>query len=97
MMGWGLGCENLGGFDPGHMWGGGMGIVGPLLGLLFFLGFLALLVVGVVWLVRRSSRATGRAGAYAGSTAALDVVQNRLASGEITVEEYHRIRDELRG
>jgi len=95
-MDWGAGCENLGGFGPGHMWGGGMGMFGPLLGLLFLLSFLALLVVIVIWLVRRSSRATSGAGVYGGSTAALDVVQNRLASGEITVEEYHRIRDELR-
>ena len=95
-MGWGLGCENLGGFGLGHMWDGGMGISGLLLGLLFLLGFLALLVVSVIWLVRRFSRATGGAGAYGGSTVALDVIQNRLASGEITVEEYQRIRDELR-
>ena len=95
-MDWGTGCENLGGFDPGHMWGGGLGMFGSLLGLLFLLSFLTLLVVIVIWLVRRSSRATSGAGVYGGSTAALDVVQNRLASGEITVEEYHRIRDELR-
>lgn len=95
-MGWGVGCDNVGGFDPGHMWGGGMGILGSLLGLLFLLSFLALPVVIVIWLVRRSSRATTGAGVYGGSSAALDVVQNRLASGEITVEEYHRIRDELR-
>ena len=54
-------------------------------------------MVIVIWLVRRSSRATTGAGVYGGSTAALDVIQNRLASGEITVEEYHRIRGELKG
>jgi len=96
-MDWGTGCESLGGLNPGHMWGGGMGIFGPLLGLLLLLGFLALLVASVIWVIRRSSRATSGAGVYGGSTAALDVVQNRLASGEITVEEYHRIRDELKG
>ena len=95
-MGWELGCENLGRFGSDHMWRGGMGMFGPLLGLLFLLGFLALLVVGVILLIRRFPRATVGAGAYGGSAAALDVIQNRLASGEIAVEEYHRIRDELR-
>ena len=93
-MGWG--CENLDGIGSGHMWGGGVGWFGSLVGLFFLLSFLVLLVMVVIWLVRRSSRATSSAGAYGGSTAALDIAQNRLASGEITVEEYHRIRDELR-
>ena len=93
MMGWGSG-HGFGGVGPGRMGGSGaLGIVGPFLGLLFFLGLLVLLAVGAMWLVRRlrvapSASSSARAGA-------LDLVRQRLASGEITADEYRGIRREL--
>jgi putative membrane protein len=100
-MGWEQSCENMGRAGTGHMWGGGMGMLGPLLGLLFFLGFLALLVVATIWLVRRTRRASVGVSAGGeitpgGTTPALDLIQNRLAAGEISIEEYRQLRDELR-
>ncbi len=55
MMGPGM-MGGYGGYGPSGMMGGyGGGLFGWLLMLLFPLGFLALLVVGVVWLVRAVS------------------------------------------
>ena len=99
MMGWGGFCDRLGGYGTGRMWGGGhmFGIVGPLLGLLFFLGFLALIVLGTIWLIRRSRATSGvTAGGPDLSGSPLDLAKRRLAAGEITRDEYHQIREELR-
>ncbi len=93
MMGWG-GGYGFGGVGPGRMGGiGTLGIVGPLLGLLFFLGLLGLLAVGAVWLVRRLQIAPSVSSSA--RTGALDLVKQRLASGEITADEYRGIRREL--
>lgn len=93
MMGWGLGCGGLGRF--GHMGVGGIRWLGPLFGLMLLLGLLALLAVGAILLARRSPRVAADTATRSGSSEALDVAKRRMASGEITVEEYHRIRGEL--
>ena len=76
-------------FGWGH--GGGMGIIGPILGLLFFIALLVLLAFGIRWLVRHSST---RASTGA-STEALDVAKRRLAAGEISIQEFEDIRSRL--
>ncbi len=86
----------------GHMWGLGgghiLGAIASLFGFLFFLGLLALIALAVVWLVRRSrTTASVTAGGPGLSGSPLDVAKRRLAAGEITLDEYHRIRDELQG
>ncbi|MGC9469785.1 MAG: hypothetical protein ACP5HS_14405 [Anaerolineae bacterium] len=95
MMGWYGLCDRLGRFGAGHMWGlgaggGVLGAVGSLLGFLFFLGLLALFVLAAIWLIRRT-QATSTA-----MPGELGLLRRRLAAGEITLEEYHRIREELR-
>ena len=93
MMGWG-GGYGFGGVGPGRMGGiGALGIVGPVLGLLFFLGLLGLLALGAMWLVRRLQVAPSVNSS--GRTGALDLVRQRLASGEISTDEYQGIRREL--
>lgn len=94
-MGWHGFCDGLSRFGPGHMWGLGaggsiLGIFGSLLGLLFFLGLLALLVLAAIWLIRRTQAKS------LATTGEQGLLRRRLAAGEITLEEYHRIREELR-
>ena len=76
-------------FGWGH-WGG-MGIIGPILGLVIFAGFLVLLAFGIRWLVRQSAPRTNAAV----STDALDIARRRLAAGEITVAEFEEIRTRI--
>ncbi len=59
---------------------------------LFWIGLLVLLGAGAVWAVRQLQAGTGRP---LGGEDPLEVARRRLAAGEITVEEYERIRQEL--
>lgn len=90
-MGWGHG--------GGYMWGlgGGGGIVGSLLGLLFFLGLLAVLALAAIWLLRRTPATTSTTlNGQTGVGDPLNLARRRLAAGDVTLEEYYRIREELR-
>lgn len=73
-------------------WGNALGIIGLILNLLLFLGFLTLLGFGIAWLVRRLSHAP------AGSSGPdpLEIARRRLATGEITAAEFEEIRSWLR-
>jgi putative membrane protein len=75
------------GFGP--MWNG-FGIVGAILGLGMMLLVWAALILLVVWLVRTLS------GPRRGQQSAGEVLDRRLAAGEITPEEHARIRQTLR-
>ena len=103
MMGWGSFCSRVGGYGAGHMWGLGsggglLGVLGSLLGTLLLLGLLALFAAAAIWLISRSRITTAVTGSGPSlSISPLDLAQRRLAAGEITLDEYHRIRDELRG
>ena len=79
-------------FGWGHMGArGGMGIIGPILGLLFFIALLVLLAFAIRWLVRHSSARTS-AGA---SNDALDIAKRRLAAGEISIEQFEEIQKRI--
>ncbi len=81
MMGWG----GYGGF------GMGMGIVGGLFMLLFW----GLIIVGLVLLVRWLWD-QGRHGSGPGAgEAPLDILKRRYARGEITKEDYDRMKQDL--
>lgn len=83
-MGW---CWN------GLSWGGwgSMGGIGMILNLVFFVGVLAVLGLGTVWLGRQIRRpAASRAGSDP-----LEIARRRLAAGEITIAEFEEIRDRL--
>lgn len=73
-----------------HMgdWGAGWWIVMMLMMVVFW----ALIIVGVVWLVR--SLTTGHLRGHGGDPVA--VLDHRLASGEISVEEYRERRELLK-
>ncbi|MDF0603411.1 SHOCT domain-containing protein [Psychromarinibacter sp. C21-152] len=68
----------------GHMmWGGGYGVFGGLMMLVFWGVIIALIVLAVHWL-RDNSGAGGK------SSDALETLRQRLAKGEIDEEEYRR-------
>jgi putative membrane protein len=70
-------------------WGGGIGSLGPILGLLALAGFLAVLGGGMIWAIRRGNTSSE----YRGSRVEpLEIARQRLASGEITTEEFEEIR-----
>lgn len=72
-----------------HMdnWGAGWWILMAFL----MVAFWGLVIVGIVWLVR------SLAGGYHGGRSAIDVLEHRLASGEISPEEYRQRRATLGG
>ncbi len=74
---------------------GGMGIVASILGLLFFLGLLAVLALVAVWVIRRLGHEGVGGRPSAAESDALDVARRRLAAGEITVDEFEEIRGRL--
>lgn len=67
-------------------WGWGMGF-----GWLFMIGFWVLVILGVVFLVR-----TLLGGAGKGETP-LDILRKRYARGEITREEFEKMKSDLYG
>lgn len=83
MMGWyGWGNQTM-----GPWWGIGMA--------LFWIAVLAGLVGFVVWLVRAGSPAAAASGGP--SSRAEELLKERYARGELTREEYERMRQDLRG
>ena len=88
-------CANglgLGGW--GHMGGwAGLGWLGPLFGLSLFVGLIGLLVVGTVWLVRRTAQRPVMA-TQTGQNP-LELARRRLATGEITPDEFEDLRQRL--
>ena len=90
------------------MWDGGygMGGAGGVIGLVIMLAVLALIVVGVVFLIRGLSgrQDHGQAGQPQGplpggvaSKAALQVLEERYARGEIDREEFLQRKQDLLG
>lgn len=96
MMGWGYG-------GPGMMGGWGGSVFGGLLMLFFWLLFVVGGILLVVWFVRSGAahRMTGPTshapGAPPQQDEALAIARRRLASGEISAEEYEAIRKTLQG
>jgi putative membrane protein len=82
MMGW-AGYGGYGGY--------GMGIFGGLFMLLFW----ALIIVGLVLLVRWLWDHNRTAGAQGGSESSLEILKRRYAKGEINKEEFDRMKRDL--
>ncbi len=78
----------------GHMWGGGWAhwIFGPVMMILF----IALIVAVVVLIVRWLGGMGGGATQAAKPKAALDILEQRFARGEIDKEEFEQRRQTLR-
>ncbi len=87
-MGW---CHGLGWFPPGGI----LGAIGILLNLVFFIGLLVVLGLGIAWLVRRLTASAASGGRADSGAAPLDVARRRLAAGEISVAEFEEIRNRL--
>jgi len=71
---------------------GSMGAAMPLMMLIMLL-FWAAIIVGSVWLVRWAW--TRSRPDYSEGAQAMEIVSRRYARGELTSEEYRRLRDEL--
>ncbi|MFP3896015.1 MAG: hypothetical protein ACLFV5_04125 [Anaerolineales bacterium] len=65
-------------------------------GFLFLLGLLAVLVSVAVWIIRRVGHDRGGAVPSVAASDPLDIARQRLAAGEITLEEHEEIRERLR-
>ena len=73
-----------------HGWGWGlMGGLGMLLFWFLLIGF----GVWLILMLTRSAQGTSRGGA--GNESPLDILRRRLASGEITPQEFDEIRQKL--
>ena len=68
-------------YGYGHMWDGGYGFIG--LGMMIL--FWGAIILLVVWAIRALSDGGSRKGR---SSSALEILQERLARGEIDTEEY---------
>jgi len=89
--------EKTMGFCEGFNWGGwgtwgGLGIVGLILNLVLFVGLLAILGLGITWLIRQLGR---RPAVPETGVDPLGIAQRRLAAGEITIAEFEEGRDRL--
>jgi len=83
------GCWGIG---PGMMGGWGMGWFG----MIFMFVFLVLVVVGLVFLIKWLIKATkGEKDVTIGSSKAIDILKERYAKGELTKEEFEKIRRDL--
>jgi putative membrane protein len=74
-----------------------MALISGVLGLVLTVGLIALIVLGIRWLIRQDRVASGGAAAPEGSEDPMDVLRRRYASGEIDDEEYERRRRTLSG
>jgi uncharacterized membrane protein len=86
----GLCCNGFGWGGLGA-WGG-LGTVRLILNVVFFVGVLALLGLGTIWLVRQMRL---RSPAPAAGLDPLEIARRRLAAGEITIAQFQEIRDRL--
>jgi putative membrane protein len=73
----------------GAGWGAGIGMGSGI----FMLIFWALVIIGIVYVVRY----LGRGGRAAGQETPLDILKRRYARGEVTREEFERMKGALRG
>jgi uncharacterized membrane protein len=83
-------------------WNGHMSTGGWILSVLWTLIIIALVTGGLVWLVsalanrhRDTTGYTGEAGSGTPDASAREILDRRLASAELTVEQYNRLREAI--
>jgi len=77
----------------GYGYGNSVGWLGMGFGMIMNLAFTALIIMAVVWVFKEVFRGGHKQEA---STGALEILKERYARGEITNEEYQRIKNELK-
>ncbi|MFA5172128.1 MAG: SHOCT domain-containing protein [Sulfuriferula sp.] len=71
-------------------YGGGFGF-----GWLFMILFWVLIIVGIVLLGKWVSTSTGACGRNRGDSQALEILKQRYARGEISEQEFQKIKQDL--
>jgi uncharacterized membrane protein len=74
-------------------WNGHMSTAGWILSVLWTLIIITLVIAGIVWLV--STLSNREVGGTAPGGSARELLDRRLASGELTIEQYQQLRDTL--
>jgi putative membrane protein len=74
-----------------------MALISGVLGLVLTVGLIALIVLGIRWLIRQDRAAGGAAAPPEVSPDPMEVLRRRYASGEIDDEEFERRRRTLGG
>lgn len=69
------------GYDWGMSWWG-------VFGMLFMVVFWVFIIAGAIWLALTLARPRGERGSGGGGSSALGILEDRLARGEIDVEEF---------
>tara|TARA_R110002124_G_scaffold155181_1_gene322305 strand:+ start:438 stop:746 length:309 start_codon:yes stop_codon:yes gene_type:complete len=69
-------------YGNGHMWGGGFGVFGGLMMLVFWGAAIALVVFFVRWLNEKDKKKSG--------SDAQDILKGRFARGEIDEDEFRK-------
>lgn len=72
------------------MMGSGLMMAGMVGGLFLFLGLLMVAGLAIIWLVRRAQEPTRSA------ETPQEILQRRLAHGEVNVEQYTQLKEHLR-
>ncbi|AEB12857.1 SHOCT domain-containing protein [Marinithermus hydrothermalis] len=75
---------------PGFGMGFGFGGLGMIL-------FWGLLILGIVWIVQTLAQRPPASGSQRESDQALEILRERYARGEITREEFERLKQDLMG
>ena len=77
-------------------WNGHMSAAGWILSVLWTLIIIALVVAGIAWLLSAFANRESRGPATEGSgSGAREILDRRLASGELTVEQYTHLRETI--
>jgi putative membrane protein len=77
-------------------WNGHMSAAGWILSALWTAIIIALVVAGIVWLVSALGNRENREAAAKGpEPSAREILDRRLASGELTVEQYNQLRETI--
>ena len=71
------------------------GWTGLILNLIFWIGLIAVFTIVVVWAVRRARVSAGTVSYGTGQPTAEGILQARYARGEITREQYQRIKQDI--
>lgn len=79
-------------------WSGHMSAGGWILSILWTLIIIALVVAGIVWLMTAlSGRDTAPSTLSAPESSAREILDRRLARGELTIADYERLRETING